>query len=178
MKLSDIAARAIKLLKEAGPEGIHNVKLAQMLGIPRRRVYDLIAVLSAANLIHVKKERGGSRLFWMDALPEASKRIDMLSQYAAKLKNENKSLRSRIATLQRQIEQMKSISEASVKVTEAAEQVKFNTNRLTIRALAPNRITQVYSTGLDAVVESDKPGLVVIPAVPKKEKEKEEEVVV
>ncbi|RLI60993.1 MAG: hypothetical protein DRO67_08470, partial [Candidatus Asgardarchaeum californiense] len=104
--------------------------------------------------------------------------IDMLSQYATKLKNENKSLRLRIATLQRQIEQMKSISEASVKVTEAAEQVKFNTNRLTIRALAPNRITQVYSTGLDAVVESDKPGLVVIPAVPKKEKEKEEEVVV
>lgn len=171
MKLNEIASKAIQLLKEAKEEGIHNVKLAQMLGIPRRRIYDLIAVLKAANLIKIKKERGGSRLFWIDSLPDTSKRLESLTQYVGRLKTENDNLKLKIASLQQQLEQMKELQKIP-SVAERSEKVKFNTNKLTIRALAPNRIKQVYSTGLDAVVESDKPGLLVIPSIEKPKKEK------
>ncbi len=66
MKLKEIAARAIEIIKQRGEEGINNAELAEIIGTPKRRVYDVIAILKAANLITTEREGGGTRIFWTD----------------------------------------------------------------------------------------------------------------
>ena len=51
MKLVEIAHCAVDILKEVGSKGILNVHLAETLDTPMRRVYDIIAILSASGLL-------------------------------------------------------------------------------------------------------------------------------
>ncbi|MCD6515475.1 MAG: hypothetical protein ACTSSP_07435 [Candidatus Asgardarchaeia archaeon] len=170
MKLYEIAARAIKILQESGPEGIHSNELIQKLGIPRRRIYDIIAVFSAANLIKVKREKGGSRLYWMESLPEPSKKISQLVDLVEKLKEEKETLTLKIAQLQQELESVrKGITVEAIKETKF-ERIKLPVKKVEIRAEVPHRITRVYSTGIGAIVESDGEGLIIIPELKKNKK--------
>jgi len=65
MKLKEIAQEAIKLLKEAGNDGINNAELAATIGTPKRRVYDVIAILKAADLIRTERSGAGTHLYWV-----------------------------------------------------------------------------------------------------------------
>ncbi len=64
MKLKEIAQEAIRLLKEKGKDGMNNAELARIIGTPKRRVYDVIAILKAADLIRTERSGAGTHLYW------------------------------------------------------------------------------------------------------------------
>ena len=98
MKLVELAKKATNILKDAGEKGINNIELAEKLEMPRRRVYDIIAILRATGLVESKREKGGTRVFWASIpsiestapSPEKTKDIEKLESDNAKLKDENK----------------------------------------------------------------------------------------
>lgn len=169
MKLYEIAAQAIKILQEAGPEGIHSNELIKRLGIPRRRIYDIIAVFKAANLIRVVREKGGSRLYWIEALPEPSKKMAQLEEMVRQLMKENEELKEKYEALLQQVETEKIAKGKQIVQEIQTEKIKLPVRKVEIRAEVPHRITRVYSTGIGAIVESDGEGLIIIPAVKKTE---------
>ena len=64
MKLNKIAVKSIQILKNRGLAGISNVELAELIGTTKRRVYDVIAILKAAELINAKRTGDGTHLVW------------------------------------------------------------------------------------------------------------------
>ncbi|MFX1519299.1 MAG: hypothetical protein ACFFCD_05215 [Promethearchaeota archaeon] len=66
MKLFELAKQTIEILKSAGEEGIINLELAKELDMPRRRIYDIIAILKAAELIKTTREKNGTKVAWID----------------------------------------------------------------------------------------------------------------
>ncbi|MHA1505651.1 MAG: hypothetical protein ACTSR0_00455 [Candidatus Asgardarchaeia archaeon] len=155
MKLSEIAERAIEIIKKAGSSGIYSTELVKTLDIPRRRIYDIIAILSAAKLIKVKRVKGCSLITWLDNLPESSKKISQLVEIIDSLKKERVELEKKIKELEK---------------LDLSKEIVLPYNKVVIKSISPGRIRQVYSTGLDAVVEADGPGIIILP---KKEKKKE-----
>ncbi|MFV2013812.1 MAG: hypothetical protein ACC656_00145 [Candidatus Heimdallarchaeota archaeon] len=79
MKLEQMASKAIELIKKSGEKGITNASLAISLKVPKRRIYDVVAILKAAQLISTFRNKEGTRLFWLDTSSELcsnkSKRI-------------------------------------------------------------------------------------------------------
>ena len=64
MKLEEIAKKSIEIIKERGGDGLTTVELARSLNVPKRRVYDVKAVMKAANLITTTRDRDGIKIFW------------------------------------------------------------------------------------------------------------------
>lgn len=64
MKLEEIARRSIDIIKDHGTEGVTTSFLADELQVPKRRVYDVKAIMKAAGLINTHRDRNGTRLFW------------------------------------------------------------------------------------------------------------------
>ena len=89
VKLIEIARCAVETLKEVGNKGILNVQLAEILNTPMRRVYDIIAILSASGLVKKKREPNGTRLLWMGETALAEKKIEILSEESQSLKKQN-----------------------------------------------------------------------------------------
>lgn len=67
MKLEEIARRSIDLIKDSGAVGVSTAQLAKQLKVPKRRIYDVKAIMKAANLIKTTRDRNGTKLFWKDA---------------------------------------------------------------------------------------------------------------
>jgi len=67
MKLEKIAKKAIDIIMEAGNEGVSTSKLAKELKVPKRRIYDVKAIMKAANLIDTSRDRSGTTIYWKDA---------------------------------------------------------------------------------------------------------------
>jgi len=65
LKLFELAKHAIELIKSAGEEGIINLELAKELEMPRRRIYDIIAILKAAKLVKTTREKKGTMVTWI-----------------------------------------------------------------------------------------------------------------
>jgi predicted transcriptional regulator len=89
MKLKDIASKAITIIKERGTEGVNNAELAEIINTPKRRVYDVIAILRAANLITTERSGAGTRIYWNQEQPEEKhKKInnDLQSFVASRIK--------------------------------------------------------------------------------------------
>ncbi len=70
LRLEDMAFRAIEVLKNIGLEGINNADLATKLEVPKRRVYDVVAILKAAGLITTTRDKNGTRLYWQGGITE------------------------------------------------------------------------------------------------------------
>ena len=64
MKLEKMAEKAIEMLQFRGSQGISNTLLADQLNVPKRRVYDVIAILRAANLVSTSRNKFGITIFW------------------------------------------------------------------------------------------------------------------
>lgn len=64
MKLEEIARKSIEIIKAGGGEGVTTAELAKRLNVPKRRVYDVKAIMKAANLISTSRDRDGTKIFW------------------------------------------------------------------------------------------------------------------
>ena len=76
MKLKEIAQKAIKVLKERGANGINNAELADLIGTPKRRVYDVIAILKAADLIQTERSGSGTHITWLGPIESTSSPLE------------------------------------------------------------------------------------------------------
>lgn len=160
MKLVDIAKNSIKLIQKSGDKGINNIELSRMLQIPRRRIYDIIAILKAMHVINTKREKGGTRLFWKgnrDLGVEEHEEIDdnlkenltKEIQYRKKLQLENEKLKERI-------EKLKTSDELGL---EEKNIMKFPGKQIIIKS--PEKIKRVQSSKYQVFIEVDSPGVTV-----------------
>ena len=75
MKLVDLAVEAIRVLKERGESGIRSDILAEILDTPKRRVYDVIAVLRAVGQVTTTRKFDGTIVTWIDRLQDVEKKV-------------------------------------------------------------------------------------------------------
>ncbi|TFF91064.1 hypothetical protein EU545_05835, partial [Candidatus Thorarchaeota archaeon] len=70
MKLVTLAREAVKILRESGNEGIRSDEIAEMLDVPKRRIYDVVAVLRALRTVSTKRKFDGTTITWIDPLED------------------------------------------------------------------------------------------------------------
>lgn len=67
MKLEEIARRSIEIIKDSGNQGVSTAQLAKELKVPKRRIYDVKAIMKAADLIKTSRDRHGTKIFWKES---------------------------------------------------------------------------------------------------------------
>ncbi|MFX1450396.1 MAG: hypothetical protein ACFFCM_06125 [Promethearchaeota archaeon] len=167
MKLVELAKKAISLLQEAGDKGYNNIDLAQKLHMPRRRVYDIIAILRAAGLVEAKREKGGTRIKWhgisgvSEIEPAAGVSPDV-SEKLNKITQQKNDLEEQVSELKEKIQKLK--DEKEVTTTEAVtSKTKFETQKISIKTVKSAKITKVQTSPIEIVLEADKKGFVIEP---------------
>ncbi|MFX1294311.1 MAG: hypothetical protein ACFFD2_05560 [Promethearchaeota archaeon] len=164
MKLVDLAKKTTNLLQEAGEKGINNIELAEKLKMPRRRVYDIIAILRAVGLVESKREKGGTRIFWVNiptitsstAAPAEIKASEKFKAEIASLKDENSDLKDKIKRLRNDIR------ESGVEKT--LERRMFDSSGIVVRAAKSLKITEVVSSGIEVTIKANGKGILVEPS--------------
>jgi len=163
MKLVDLSKKAVTILKEAGEKGINNIELAEKLQMPRRRVYDIIAILRAADLVESKREKGGTRIFWKTipsielsiAPVNDTKTLEKQKVEVSKLEKENNELKEKIKRLR------EDLSKGDTKKTSGKQ--LFEVPEVAIRAAKSLKITEVVSAGIEVIIKVNGKGIVVEP---------------
>lgn len=165
MKLVDLAERSVKLLKEGGDAGIRSDVLAAELDTPKRRVYDVIAVLKAIGLVKTQRRFDGTIVTWIDKSKDYVP-IETFTELKLALKSENetrKELQVQVAELKEQLRMTKSKLRREVHSVETADKTEFNSTQLRIRALSSNGFKRVSDSGMEVVIETHEPGIIVDP---------------
>ena len=70
LKLVDLAQESVRIIQECGEDGIKSDTLAEKLDTPKRRVYDVIAVLKALGHVHTSRKFDGTTITWIDRTKE------------------------------------------------------------------------------------------------------------
>ena len=163
MKLVDLSKKTIKNLQDAGEKGINNIELAEKLQMPRRRVYDIIATLRAAGLVELKRDKGGTRLFWatipsidsVTAPEEVPKELEKLKKRIADLEHENEDLKEKIKRIRDE--------KSKTSIEKTSEKKKFDSNGVIIRADKSLKIAEVVSSGIEVTIKATGKGIIVEP---------------
>lgn len=155
MRLMEMTKRAVEILQRAGEHGCLNMELAYKLGVSRRRIYDIIAVLRAVDLIKTIKERRGTRIIWKTPLHFQEEKERLLQEYR-KLKKEKNSLEKQLSILEEQLEALR-----EKKIIQTSETVKFNVRKIRIKSELG--FLKISGRGMEAVVESSRPGIIIQP---------------
>lgn len=167
MKLVDLAKKAISLLQEAGEKGYNNIDLAQKLHMPRRRVYDIIAILRAANMVEAGREKGGTRIKWLGIanlgnMATTSDETSDLKVKFDKISSEKEELTAQVEDLKDKIQKMK--GEALQKSMEVSKtKTKFEVTKISIRTVKTAKFTKIQTSPIEIILEADKEGFVVEP---------------
>ncbi|MFW9850858.1 MAG: hypothetical protein ACFFF4_17155 [Candidatus Thorarchaeota archaeon] len=165
VKLVNLARDSIAILKEHGEEGIRSDELAEMLGVPKRRVYDVVAVLKSLDHVETKRRFNGTTVTWIDRSKDYVSRSeyeslkDRLNEETAARKD----LQTQLAETKEQLRITRSKLRMDVQAVESADKTEFNTTHLRIRALSSRGFKKVTDSGLEAIVETYEPGIVVDP---------------
>ncbi|MCY3410036.1 MAG: hypothetical protein INQ03_00225 [Candidatus Heimdallarchaeota archaeon] len=85
MKLEEIARKSIDIIKEKGSDGVTTSYLAEVLQVPKRRVYDVKAIMKAAGLINTHRDRNGTRLYWNQINDSDSKQVSKIRSNKIKI---------------------------------------------------------------------------------------------
>ena len=169
MKLVDLSKKAINYLKDAGEKGINNIELAESLQMPRRRVYDVIAILRAAGLVESRREKGVTRVLWT-SIPsiESTTASSNWTEISEKLKAENSKLAEENEGLKEKIKRLREdTSKEEPKRT--SEKKIFDTSGIIVRAAKSLKINEVVSSGIQVVIKATGKGIIIEP-LPENEK--------
>ncbi len=165
VKLVNLARNSIAILKTHGEEGIRSDELAELLGVPKRRVYDVVAVLKSLDHVETKRRFNGTTVTWIDRSKDYVSRTeyeslkDRLNEETAARKD----LQTQLAETKEQLRITRSKLRMDVQAVESADKTEFNTTHLRIRALSSRGFKRVTDSGLEAMVETYEPGIVVDP---------------
>ena len=160
MHLRDMARKAIEILQKAGEEGCLVLELAYKLGVSRRRIYDIVAVLKAADLIATKREKRGTRIIWKTEL-HYIKEKNMLLEIVKKERTLRKAIERKLLELREKKTWTREEEKREKDLIEIPELVKFNVSKLRIRS--DGGYLKVSNKGIEAIVESTYPSIIVEP---------------
>jgi hypothetical protein len=165
VKLVELAERSIKLLKKKGDAGIRSDVLASELETPKRRIYDVIAVLKAIGQVTTQRRFDGTLVTWIDKSKDFVP-VEAYNETKLTLKKENetrKELQVQVAELKEQLRITKSKLRREAHSVETAEKTEFNSTQLRIRSLSSNGFKRVSDSGMEVLVETHEPGIIVDP---------------
>ncbi len=165
MKLFELAGEAISLLKESGVEGIRSNELAEALGIPKRRVYDVIAILRALDCVDTHRKYDGTTITWIDRFRNYVPR-DSYDDIRLQLETERESrkkLQDQVVELKEQIRITRMKIRRDVEAVESIEKTEFSTCQIKIRPLSGTGFKRVMDSGMEVIIETDEPGMIVDP---------------
>jgi hypothetical protein len=166
LKLVDLAKESVRVLKECGDAGIRSDILAERLDTPKRRVYDIIAVLKALGQVSTTRKFDGTVVKWIDKSRDFVPR-----EYYSEIKiqldqesSERKNLQVQVAELKEQVRISKIKLRRESTAIETSDRTEFNTTQLRVRALSSNGIKSVKHSGVEVKIETHEAGMVVDPS--------------
>lgn len=165
MKLLDLAKQAIRLLKESGDEGIRSDVLADILKTPKRRVYDVIAVLKAMSFVSTKRRYDGTTVTWLDPTRDYVHKSDheQLKTLLTEVDSDRKQLQVMVAELKEEVRLVRSKVRQDIPAVASTRKVEFDTSQLTVRCLRNTGFKKVRDSGMEVVIESYDSGIAVDP---------------
>ena len=161
-----MAEKSVKILQECGEDGIKSDLLAERLDTPKRRVYDVIAVLKALDQVNTIRKFDGTTITWIDKSKDfVAKNIhDELRIQLAQESTERKDLQVQVAELKEQLRIARSKLRRDTQAVEMANKTEFNTTQLRVRALSSNGIKRVKHDGIEVLIITNEAGIVVDPS--------------
>ncbi len=157
LKLFELAKHAIEILKSAGEEGIINLELAKELEMPRRRIYDIIAILKAAELVKTTREKHGTKVSWIghSLLPQ----IAQLSKNSYSSEEPDELISAQSHFNQTSPFQNKNMP-LSKSFSDPFDRILIDSPFLKIRTTS--KITRIKPIGImELLVECDSPGFII-----------------
>ena len=166
MKLVDLAKESVRVLRDCGEEGIRSDILAEQLNTPKRRVYDVIAVLKALGQVSTIRKFDGTIVKWVDKEKNFVPREAhlMLKSHLEQESSERKKLQVQVAELKEQVRISKIKLRRESTAVEISDKTEFNTTQLRVRALSSNGIKSVKHSGVEVRIETHEAGMVVDPS--------------
>lgn len=166
LKLVELALESVRILREAGEEGIKSDVLARRLDTPKRRVYDVVAVLKALGQVDTSRKFDGTTIVWIDHskdyVPKQS--YEELRVRLNQESEERKQFQVQVAELKEQLRITRSKLRRDVQAVEMANKTEFLTTQLRVRALSSNGIKRVEHSGIEVLIETHESGMVVDPS--------------
>jgi len=165
VKLVDLARECIRVIKDSGDEGIRSDILAQRIGVPKRRVYDVIAVLRALEMVRTRRRMDGTTVYWIDKSAEYVPRSDYdeLLRLSDRMTAERNELQVQVAELKEQVRTIRARLRHDASTSVTSERTQFDTTMLTIRPLSKKGFKRVRNSGVEVVIETEQPGMIVDP---------------
>ena len=141
----ELAKTAVRILQDSGDEGIRSDVLAEQLSTPKRRIYDVIAVLKALGQVSTKRRFDGTTITWIDQsknfVPK-NQHDDLVTKFE-EADRERIDLQLQLVQLKEQLRITKTKLRRDVKAVEAADRTEFDTTQLRVRALSHSGIKKV-----------------------------------
>lgn len=165
VKLVEIAERSIEVIKEEGEDGIRSDRLAERLETPKRRIYDVLAILKAMGKVETNRRFDGTTITWID---ESKKFVEKQQYNATKeeleqVTTQKKELQVEVAQLKQQLRIAKSKIRRDAEVQQAHDRIEFDTTQLRVRPLSNSGFKAVKDSGMEVIIECHESGLVVDP---------------
>ncbi len=137
------------------------------LDTPKRRVYDVIAVLKALGQVRTNRKFDGTTIVWIDRSKDYvdKKSYDEIKSEFIRESDIRKEYQDQVAELKEQLRITRAKLRRDVQPIEMANKTEFNTTQLRVRALSSNGIKKVEHSSIEVVIETHEPGIVVDPTV-------------
>lgn len=166
LKLVDLAQESVRILQECGEDGIKSDLLAEKLETPKRRVYDVIAVLKALGHVDTSRKFDGTTITWIDRSKDfvAKSVYDELRILHLEESDGRKDFQVQVAELKEQLRITRFKLRRDVQAVEMVNKTEFNTTQLRVRALSSSGIKRVKHDGIEVLIITNEAGLVVDPS--------------
>ncbi len=166
LKLVDLAQESVRILQECGEDGIKSDLLAEKLDTPKRRVYDVIAVLKALGHVETSRKFDGTTITWIDKSKEfVAKNVhDELRIQFIEESDGRKNFQVQVAELKEQLRITRSKLRHDVQAVAMVNKSEFNTTQLRVRALSSSGIKRVKHDGIEVLIITNESGIVVDPS--------------
>ncbi|NWF96716.1 MAG: hypothetical protein HXY34_11300 [Candidatus Thorarchaeota archaeon] len=167
MKLVELAQESLRLLKESGAEGLRSDDLARMLMTPKRRVYDVVAVLRALGLVTTRRRFNGTTITWVDRSKEFVPRAEheRLKNEVQALDADRKALQIQVVELKEELRQARARVAYEARPVQSVTRTEFSTTQLRVRCHTPGGFKRVTNSGMEVLLETSEPGMSVDPSV-------------
>jgi len=165
VRLVEIAERSIDVIKEEGEDGIRSDHLAERLETPKRRIYDVLAILKALGKVETNRRFDGTTISWVDESERyvAKERYSATKEELENVRKQKKDLQVEVAQLKQQLRIAKSKIRRDTEIQQAENRIEFDTTQLRVRPLSNSGFKAVKDSGMEVVIECKESGLVVDP---------------
>ncbi|TFG33961.1 hypothetical protein EU527_05755 [Candidatus Thorarchaeota archaeon] len=167
MKLVELARESVKILKQSGEDGIKSDELALKLDTPKRRVYDVIAVLKALGHVRTNRKFDGTTVVWIDRSKDYVERFafEDLKTELLRESEDRKEFQVQVAELKEQLRITRTKLRRDIQPIEMVNKTEFNTTQLRVRALSGNGIKKVEHSSIEVLIETHEAGIIVDPSI-------------